>query len=343
MGHATRSKVIIDFLLKEHDVHIVSSASAFHFLNDNFPDKVHEIKGLHFAYKNSRVSKRGTFILNLKRATKNALFNFSSYLLLHEKFRPDLIISDFESFTYFYSKYYNVPIISIDNMQVMNRCLLDIEIPKNEKRNYRLAKAIVKTKLPGCNHYFISSFFDAIVEKERTELVPPIIRNAILNAQVTTGNHILMYQTSSTLLNVRAVLHQFPDIQFYVYGFGKDEQDKNITFKSFSEEGFVKDLANARAVIANGGYSFISEAIYLKKPIYSFPIKGQFEQFMNAAYIDKLGYGKHFEELEAGFLKVFLSNLDAYSQNLSKYKQDGNTLLFEKLHKRIKDLEAASV
>jgi uncharacterized protein (TIGR00661 family) len=118
-----------------------------------------------------------------------------------------------------------------------------------------------------------------------------------------------MYQTSSTLKTVKETLHQFPQEKFLVYGMNKDEQDKNITFKPFSEAGFIQDLASAKAVIANGGFSFISEAVYLKKPVYSFPINKQFEQWMNAAYIDKLGYGKHCNSLNADDLKAFLEVL----------------------------------
>lgn len=339
MGHATRSKVVIDFLLKEHNVQVVSSARAYQFLDKAFPNRVHEIKGLHFAYKNSQVSKSSTFLLNLKAAPKNIVYNFSRYLTLHKSFQPDVIISDFESFTYFYARYFDIPIISIDNMQVINRCILDIEIPKTEKKNYALAKAIVKAKVPGCDHYFISSFFNAEIRKKNTELVPPIVRNTIINAKVTNEDHILMYQTSSTLSGVKKVLLQLPDVKFYVYGFGIDEKDKNVTFKSFSEEGFVTDLASARAVITNGGYSLISEAIYLKKPIYSFPIKNQFEQYMNAAYIDKSGYGRHFEDLNSDHLKAFLYELDSYKKNLSKYKQKANNVLFDVLKKKLMSFE----
>jgi uncharacterized protein (TIGR00661 family) len=147
-----------------------------------------------------------------------------------------------------------------------------------------------------------------------------------------------MYQTSSTLKTVKETLHQFPQEKFLVYGMNKDEQDKNITFKPFSEAGFIQDLASAKAVIANGGFSFISEAVYLKKPVYSFPINKQFEQWMNAAYIDKLGYGKHCNSLNANDLKAFLEGIDAYERNLKQYKQDGNYVLFEALDKYINSI-----
>ncbi len=336
MGHATRSKVVIDYLLKQHNVQVVSSARAFQFLNKSFPGRVHEIKGFHFAYKNAQVSKTGTFLLNLKSAARNLLFNFTEYLHLHKSFKPDLVISDFESFSFVYAKQHRLPIISIDNMQVMDRCILDIEIPKEERKNYALAKGIVKAKVPGAKHYFITGFFDAVLRKKNTSIVPPIVREAIINAKPEKGDHILMYQTSSTLASVKEVLHKIGDITFYVYGFNKDERDGNVIFKTFSEEGFVKDLASAQAVIANGGFSFISEAVYLKKPVYSFPLKNQFEQFVNAAYIDKLGYGRHFENLTADNLKVFLYDLNIFKKNLSTYKQNGNEMLFRMLDEEIK-------
>jgi uncharacterized protein (TIGR00661 family) len=335
MGHATRSKVVIDFLLKNHNVQVVSSSRAYQYLNKVFPGRVHEIEGMHFAFKDSEVSKRGTFVLNLKNAPKLLFQNFGEYLALKKNFKANLVISDFETFSTLYAKRYQLPLISIDNMQVINRCHLDIKIPSDEKINYKLSNSIVKVKVPQADHYFITSFFETKTKKENTTIVPPIVREAILNAKNTSGNHILMYQTSSKQSDVVEVLHQIPEYTFFVYGFNKDLIDKNIVFKSFSEVGFVNDLASAKAVIANGGFSFISEAVYLKKPVYSFPLKNQFEQFVNAAYIDKSGYGRHFASLNADYLKAFLYDLSKFSQNLLNYHQEGNELLFHFLSQKL--------
>jgi uncharacterized protein (TIGR00661 family) len=223
-------------------------------------------------------------------------------------------------------------------MQVMDRCALDIVITKEEKNNYRLAKNIVKAKVPGCDRYLISSFFEAEIVKKNTVLVPPIIREAIIKAKVTKGRHILMYQTSSSLKTVKETLLQLPGETFYVYGMNLDETVDNIVFKPFSEAGFIKDLASAKAVIANGGFSFISEAVYLKKPIYSFPIHNQFEQWMNAAYIQKLGFGRHFNELSADHLKCFLYDLPVFEKSMATYPSSGNDFLFEAVDKALKDL-----
>jgi uncharacterized protein (TIGR00661 family) len=329
MGHATRSKVVIDYLLLNHNVQVVSSSRAFQFLNKIFPGRVYEIEGMHFAFKDSEVSKKGTFVLNMKKAPKLLFQNFGEYSDIKKNFKADIVISDFETFSTLYAKRHQLPLISIDNMQVINRCDLEIEIPAEEKKNYRLSKSIVKVKVPQANHYFITSFFEANIRKEKTTMVPPIVREAIIQAKVISGNHVLMYQTSSKQSNVLEVLHQIPECTFFVYGFNKDLTDRNVIFKSFSEEGFVNDLASAKAVIANGGFSFISEAVYLKKPVYSFPLKNQFEQFVNAAYIDKSGYGRHFETLNADSLKAFLYDLPKFYENLFHYDQKGNKILFQ--------------
>jgi uncharacterized protein (TIGR00661 family) len=341
MGHATRSKVVIEQLLHwGHDVHVVSSSRAFTFLNQSFPGRVTEIKGLHFAYKNAEVSKSGTFMLNLKSAGKNLVYNIGKQLQLDREFEPKVVITDFESFAYFFAKMHGLPLISIDNMQVMNRCKLDIDIDKEEKVNYRLAKQIVKAKVPGCDHYLISSFFEAEIVKKNTQLVPPIIRKAIEEARVSEQNHILMYQTSSSLKSVQATLQELPNEKFIVYGMNQDRNEGNVQYKQFSEAGFIEDFASAKAVIANGGFSFISEAVYLKKPIYSFPIANQFEQYMNAAYLDKMGFGRHFSNLGSDQLKAFIYDLNRFKKNLYDYSQEGNTLLFTEMEKLLSKLES---
>lgn len=339
MGHATRSKVVIDHLLSSnHNVCVVSGARAFQFLDKEFPGRVIEIKGFHFAYKNAEVSKTGTFLLNLKAAAKNLVYNTGKKQLIERSFAPDLVISDFESFSFFYAKLHKLPLISIDNMQVMDRCTLDITVSKAEKSNYLLARKIVQAKVPSCDHYFISSFFEAEIKKKNTGIVPPIIRKAIQDAEISKGEHVIMYQTSSSLKTVKETLQQLPAQKFYVYGMNLDYTEGNVTFKPFSETGFINDLASAKAVIANGGFSFISEAVYLKKPVYSFPIHNQFEQWMNAAYIQKLNYGRHFDDLSADNLKAFLYDLPVFEKELSAYKQNGNTVLFEQLDSLLKNL-----
>lgn len=341
MGHATRSKVIITYLLSlNHNVQVVSSERAFKFLSESFPGRVHEIKGFHLQFKNAQVSKRKTFSNTLKTSPTNLIKNVRAYRLLSSNFSPDLVISDFESFAYYFAKLHKTPIISIDNMQVINRCKLDVTIPSGEKENYYIGKNIVKAKLPGCDHYFITAFFEATVRKDNTTMVQPIIRNEILKAKTSQQQHIVVYQSSSSQGNLVEILKRIPSQTFFVYGFNKTEQHGNVQLKSFSEKGFIDDLASAKAVITNGGFSLISEAVYLHKPICSIPIKNQFEQLLNGLHVEKMQYGRCFPEFSADSIKSFLFDLDTFSVALGNYKQNGNEELFKNLTSTIKTIES---
>ncbi|KAA9340841.1 MJ1255/VC2487 family glycosyltransferase [Adhaeribacter soli] len=332
LGHATRSQVIIRHLLQQnHQVQVVSSSRAFELLNHSFPGCVHEIKGFHLAYNNAAVSKLKTFTNNLKSAPENLRVNFNKYRKIQEEFEPELVISDFESFSYFYAKYHKLPIISIDNMQIMSRGRLDIKIPEEQKKNFQIGKNIVRAKVPRCQHYLITSFFPAFLAKDRTTVVPPIMREAILKAQPSNGPHVLVYQSSTSQKNLISTLQELPLETFRVYGFNKSETHGNVQLKAFSEQGFIDDLASAKAVLTNGGFSLISEAIYLHKPICSIPLENQFEQFMNAAYLQKLGYGRHFDTITPDNLRAFLYDVNNYKLNLQGYHQNGNLELFRAL------------
>lgn len=334
MGHATRSKVVIDYLLiKQHDVQIVSSDRAFQFLQKHFGNRVHQIEGFHLAYKNAVVSVGATILKSLQSIPKQVMVNFNKYKFIAETFNPNLIISDFESFTQFYSQVKSIPCISIDNMQVINRCELDISISKNEKANYLLAKGIIKAKVAGAKHYFITSFFFPKIKKTNTSLVHPILRNEILVAKTKSLNHIVVYQTSSTQKDLIQNLQLLPNEKFIVYGFNKEEQHGNVQLKVFSEKEFIANFASAKAVLANGGFSFLSEAVYLQKPILSVPIKNQFEQFVNASYIENLQYGRHFESFSADYIKAFLYELPRFKLALKGYEHDGNKALWEGLER----------
>lgn len=331
MGHATRSTVIISHLLKHHDVRIATSDRACAFMKERFPGRVYEIKGFHLAYKNGRVSKYGTASMLLKNGPKDLIANLHKYLQVHKEFRPDLAISDFDSFTVFFAKLNKIPLLSLDNIQVVDRCKLDFPIPRAERQSYQLARNIIKAKVPNADYYLITSFFKARTMKKNTSLIPPILREKILKTTSKAGEHVLVYQTSSSQDDLIPVLHQIPKIPFVVYGFNKSEIRGNVTLKKFSEDGFIEDLASAKAVISNGGFSLLSEAVYLRKPVCSVPIKGQFEQYVNAAYIERCGYGRHLNDFSADGIKSFLFDVDAFRDTLGRYEQNGNKDTFRKL------------
>ncbi len=321
-GHATRSKVILDHISQDHEVMVVGSGKAYDYLGRYFGN-IREIEGFELAIDEEGVNRKKSLARFLKTLPKKISTNGVAFAKVTFGFSPDVVISDFESFAYLLGATHRKPVISIDNMQALNRCDLDIELPLDTIDDYIFTKAVIKNKLPNCYHYLISTFFPADVKKERTSVFPPILREDVLEARRRWGKHILVYSTSGSEKGLLAELKK-TDQKFLVYGFDKKEHDENLEYRPFSEEGFIDDLATSRGVIGNGGFSLISEAVFLGKPYLAIPVENQFEQFLNALYIRKLRYGEYFREPKKDDIKIFIENLEFYKKNLKRHKQNGN-------------------
>jgi uncharacterized protein (TIGR00661 family) len=333
MGHATRSKVVCEHLVaRGHDVKIVVSGRAHAMLSRAFSDVV-EIRGLTIRYVDNRMDRDGTLARNVLAAPAMLAANVGAYFDTVSKFRPDAVISDFDSFAYLFAKRHGLPVVSIDNQQIVSRCKLGKFAKSGAKIDYQLTKAFVRAKLPGCDHYVITTFFEPPIRRKceaDTTLVPPILRKEILEAKrrARAAEHVLVYQTSTSDTKLLDELQSVREQKFIVYGLRRSAHRGNTTLKEFSETGFVDDLASARAVVCNGGLSLIGEAIYLGKPIFSVPVQNQYEQVLNARYLEQLGYGLEAPQIEADLLRVFLSEAPKYAARLAKHKQDGNRELF---------------
>jgi uncharacterized protein (TIGR00661 family) len=119
--------------------------------------------------------------------------------------------------------------------------------------------------------------------------------------------------------------------RFVCYGFNRDGEDGNLIYRKPSLTRFLEDLASCRAIVANAGFSLISEALHLGKPYLAWPVRRQFEQVFNAYYVDKMGYGAYWDDLNKERVDSFLFNLDVYRTNLKAYPRGGNSALLSKL------------
>ena len=127
--------------------------------------------------------------------------------------------------------------------------------------------------------------------------------------------------------------------RFIAYGFGREgnNEEGNIVFKKPSLDGFFSDLVSSRAIIANSGFSLVTEALHLAKPYLAVPVSHQFEQIFNAYWLEKSGYGAYWEQLNKERIESFLYNVPHYRGRLEKYPRQGNQALFEKLDALITD------
>lgn len=326
-GHSSRALLVIPFLEKlGHKVKVLAYGKAADVLKNRFD--VFEIYGMHLVFENYRINKRKTILHNLINFPKN-YFERKKIKKVIEEFKPDLCISDYEPLTYIISKVYHLPLISIGNHQIMD--YKKMNIAKEHYSEYLSVRAINKSFTPSADYFIITTFLD-MKNKKNVYFVPPIVREEVKKFKCSNEGKILVY-----LNNADYVLDVLRKIngEFIVYGFNINKKEGNLEFKT--KESFEKDLANCKAIISTAGFTLISEAIYLKKPLLAVPQKGQFEQVFNAITLKEKGFGDYADSgtLNERNVQNFLKNLGKYKKNLRNYKADYNKI-FEVLKNVLK-------
>jgi uncharacterized protein (TIGR00661 family) len=328
-GHSTRAKEVITHLQTQgHTVRVVSFDRGLRNLRESFD--VTEIFGLRIAYVNNRMRYRRTLTKNLINAPRAAR-SLGRLLRQAEEWKIDLVITDFEPLSCHVGRHKRLPVISIDNQH----CLTNVEVtfPSRSRRDAAAAKLLTRLMTPHAQAYLVTSFFPARVRRRNTFLFSPILRSEVLAAKPTAGAHLLVYVTSPSPELVR--LLQQVRASFVAYGFGREGQEGNVLFKKPSMEGFLADLAGCKAIVANAGFSLVSEALHLGKPYLAVPVRNQFEQIFNAYYLNQTGYGAWWRELNKERVESFLFNLPSFAENLAAYPRQGNTALLSKLDELI--------
>jgi uncharacterized protein (TIGR00661 family) len=324
-GHSTRAREVLSYLAAQgHRIHVASFDRGLRNLSPQFD--VTEIYGFRIAYVNNRVRYKRTVAKNLLTIPQAAR-SLARLKDLVDEWKTALIITDFEPMSSHVGHNKGLPVISIDNQHILTNAA--VSYPRNFRRDAAAAKLITRMMTPRADAYLIISFFNAPVKKSYTFLFPPLLRREIIEATPTQEEHILVYVTSPApalaklLSSVRG--------RFVAYGFGRDGREGNIVYKKPSLDGFFNDLTRAQAIIANSGFSLVTEALHLGKPYLAVPVSHQFEQIFNAYWLEKLGYGAYWEELNKERVESFLYNLPHYRDKLASYPRTGNRALLQKL------------
>ncbi|MEA1911010.1 MAG: alpha/beta fold hydrolase [Spirochaetota bacterium] len=337
MGHATRSEAVINnLLLNGHKIVIFSYERAFDYLTKSFAGKdnileIKEIAGVNFIYEQNEFKLGKTVLHEAAKIDEFLLKN--SFIITNSivKYNPNLIITDFEPFSNFFSKLSKIPLICIDNINFAAKCAID----KKYARLFSNRFIEYVLKFDG-DYNYITTVFDVPLKakyQHNTSLVGPIVRDYFYKNTKKEKDFILVYQTSKSNNKLFPVLKQ-TDQEYVIYGFNEDHRDGNLLFCKSGKEKFAEDLISCKGIITNGGFSLISEAVTLNKPIYSIPVKHQGEQEMNGYYIEREGWGITSKEINIDDLKQFLDNLEKYKRKLEKITFDRDDL-FKSLEEKI--------
>jgi len=191
----------------------------------------------------------------------------------------DLVINDFEPVTAWACKIRKVPCVSLSHQSAV----LHPESPKISG-SHLFPEMILKYYAPTVAQY--GFHFKAYGDN----IFTPVIRKAIRNAVPTEEDHYTVYLPSYDEAHLSAVLGKV-NANWHIFSkhIKREKQDGNIIYRPVDQQEFIKSLASSRGLFCGAGFEGPAEALWLGKKVAVIPMKGQYEQYLNAAAIHELG------------------------------------------------------
>jgi len=332
-GHSSRAHAMGAYLIERgHTVKMVSYDRGLRNLREHFD--VTETTGLHIANRENRVSVPRTVLENIAKLPQFHRSFAQIRRELFDEFRPDAVITDFEPVTAYLAWRCRVPLISLDNQHRMR--YMECPDPPGLANEARLTRAVIRLMVPFPAVSLATTFHFGQPRNDHTFLFPPILRDEVRAIAPTTSEHFLVY-LSFGFARYLAHLRSRSDRKFIVYGYNRDAQDGNLTFRPFSRDGFLRDMASSRAIIATAGFTTLTEGLYYRRPYLALPMQGQFEQQLNGFLLEHLGYGLNDRVGNPEVLDRFLNQLNVFESRLADYRAEDNTAIQRKLDELLAD------
>ncbi len=314
-GHASRATAIAGVLRAQgHHVRYAVGGSNAAALADDEEAEVYPVPALRQVMRGNRVRMLATARANLDLTWRSPEIIAAAADWLAET-GADLVVADHEPFVARAARRVGVPVVALSH-----QLLLTETRPAVPWRHALTAAAtalgigvLAPSRPDGA--VVPSFFFPPPRRGSRAVLVPPILRDDVLAADVREGTHVVVYLNEGDgmerLLRVLGAV----DAPFRVYGLGTGHAaPPNVRLCAPSRAGFLADLATARAVVSTAGFTLLSEALHLGTPVLALPNRGFFEQTVNALALRDLGRGETVlgRALRAADVRTFLARADRY-------------------------------
>ncbi len=289
-GHISRSREVIRQLKNMgHDVQVIFSGRDPSMLweVETF-EPYNAFRGLTF------ISRRGK-VRKIRTALQLNLFQFYRDILSYDTSGFDLVVTDFEPVSARIARRNGIPSIGVGHQYAF---LHDIPVRKADPFSMWVTRNFAPTDYSVGLHWYH-------FEKP---ILPPIIPVHLkVNSQMK-HDKILVYLPFESIDDIESLLRPITTHHFFIYcDTAGATDDGKIHLRSFSRDGFLRDLLDCNGVISNAGFEFISEALYLGKKSLVKPLSGQMEQASNAFVISQLKLGMIMSKLNQDAVRQFLA------------------------------------
>ncbi len=266
-GHISQALAVAD-AMPHHEFLLLGGGRVPHLARDGYA--VAEVRTFQTYYANNRVDLFTTAWKGLRTVLGTRRI-VDRVVGIAKDFDPHFVMSAYEYSAPLAARRMGIPSVSIDNHHFLNKCVCDL--PRGQVVGRWTYGMPLRFCFSNTDFFFISSFYALKPRNPTTTAVfPAVLRKAVLEVNPTEEDHVVVYQTSPTFRAISGFLERMPG-RFHIYGFGERPPHKNLVYKAPSTEGFLADVASCRYVITNGGHNLIAEALYLGKPVLSFPIR----------------------------------------------------------------------
>jgi uncharacterized protein (TIGR00661 family) len=290
-GHISRSREIIRYLKADgHDVKVVLSGRdpALLWDMDVFEPFV-AMEGLTFSTQRGRLQ----YIATARRLN---LLRFYADIRSFDARGVDVVITDFEPLTARIARRNRLPSIGIGH-QYAFCCKIPIA-------GFDPAAAYVIRNFAPADHCLGLHWHHF-----NQPILPPVVPAQMPDGLAQLADKVLVYLPFEDIDDIRRLLAPFKTHQFYVYHQLPGVSDEShLHLRTFSRQGFLKDLAESGGVITNAGFELASEALHLGKKILVKPLVRQMEQLSNAKALEELKLGVVMQRLDPVAVKGFLSS-----------------------------------
>lgn len=344
-GHAARARAVVEAMRGRHSLTLFASDCAYQMLSalyDGSDVRVLPIPGLCFAYAGpSRVDLIRTlglaarFRITMQRHVAAALREL-------DRIAPDLVIADFEPVLPRAARVAGVPFVSFDHQHYL--VVSDFsELPFALRQQAYAAAPFVRALYDWQRATIVSSFYTPPLKAAHrdTTFVGTLMRPEVLRARPEHGTHLVAYIRRHAASSTLAVLAA-SGREVRVYGLGEAPAQGALRFLPIDERAFLADLAGCAAVITTAGNQLVGEALYLGKPLLVMPERFNFEQAVNAYFLERSGAGwAERGELTPRRLAAFLDAVPVLRPPIRPEAVCGNHAAVDALERQLVGLPAA--
>jgi len=294
-GHVARAYDVVPSLKRHCDLDVMISGTQSEV---KLPFEInYQHRGITFYYNRKGGLDYGKTVLqNLNPKAYREIIQFPVK-------QYDLVISDFEPVSAWAARIHKVPSICLGHQA----SFLSPKTPRPPKRD-PLGEWILTHYAP--TDKAVGFHF----ERYDDFVFTPVVRGDVRKLEPSDQGHYTVYLPAFDEKVLIQYLRQIPEAEWQVFSkFSREPSHKdNVIVHPVDNAAFMKSFAGARGMLTGAGFETPAETLFLGKKLFTVPIKGQYEQYCNAAGLERLG------------VPVLWKVEDNFVELLKKWVNEGN-------------------